>query len=137
MITPMQELRRRNDAFINNMLLKKEQHSDEHIKAATIIFEERGLADPAKQALINQYPELQEEVKQKYNDGTAAEELTNYLKAKGMSTQDSQEMIKNAIRKNQNKIEKQNNSKKINGLFVAIGLALLYIIFRIIIRMNS
>lgn len=136
MITPMEELRRRNDAFINNMLLQKSQHSEEHIKAATLIFEERGLADPAKQALIKRYPELRKEVMQKYKEGMSAKDLVNHMLAKGMSLQDTKEMIGNAVKKDQKEIEKENEKKKNRGLLIAIGLGALYIAFKIFIRMN-
>lgn len=136
MITPMEELRRRNDAFINNMLLQKSQHSEEHIKAATIIFEERGLADPAKQELIKRYPELRKEVMQKYREGLSAEDLVNHMVAKGMSLQDTKEMISNAVKKDEKEFEKENEKKKNKSLLIAIGIGLLYFAFRIFVRMN-
>lgn len=136
MITPMEELRRRNDAFINNMLLQKSQHSEEHIKAATIIFEERGLADPGKQELIKQYPELRKEVMQKYKEGMSAEDLVNHMLAKGMSLQDTKEMIKNAVKKDQKEFEKENENKKNRALLIAIAIGALYFAIRLYIRMN-
>lgn len=136
MITPIEELRRRNDAFINNMMLQKSQHSLEHIKAATIIFEERGLADPTKQALIKQYPALRKEVMQKYKEGMSAEDLVNHMLAKGVSLQDTQEMVNNAVKKDQKEFEKENEKKKNRGLLIAIALGVLYIAFKIFIRMN-
>lgn len=132
----MEELRRRNDAFINNMLLQKSQHSAEHIKAATLIFEERGLADPAKQALIKQYPELRKEVMQKYKEGMSAENLVNHMLSKGVSLQDTKEMISNAVKKNQKEIEAENEKKKNKALIIAICIGALYIAFRIYLKMN-
>lgn len=136
MITPMEELRRRNDAYINNMLQQKAQHSTEHIQAATLIFEERGLADPKKQELIKQYPALRKEVMQKYTEGMSAEELVNFMTAKGLSLQDTKEMIKNAVTKDEKVHEKDNEKKKGRSLMIGLGIGLLYIIFKIVIRMN-
>ena len=136
MITPMEELRRRNDAYINNMLLQKSQHSKEHIQAATLIFEERGLADSAKQELIKQYPQLRKEVLQKYQEGMSAEDLTAFMLAKGLSKQDTLEMIKNAVAKELKASEKENEKKKNRSLMIGIAVGLAYIIFKIVVRMN-
>lgn len=136
MITPIEELRRRNDAYINNMLLQKSQHSKEHIQAATIIFEERGLADPKKQELIKQYPALRKEVLQKYQEGMSAEDLTSYMMAKGLSQQDTLEMIKKAEAKKQKASEKEDEKKKNKSLMVGFAIGLAYIVFKIYIRMN-
>ena len=132
----MEELRLRNDAYINNMLQQKSQHSVEHIQAATLIFEERGLADPAKQELIKQYPALRKEVLQKYQEGMSAEDLVSNMMAKGLSNQDTLEMIKNAVAKESKALKKENEGKKNKSLIIAIGVGLLYIIFKIGIRMN-
>ena len=132
----MEELRRRNDAYINNMLQQKSQHSKEHIQAATLIFEERGLADPMKQELIKQYPTLRKEALQKYQEGMSAEDLTSYLMAKGLSKQDTLEMIKNAVAKESKTAEKENEKKKNRSLMIAIAVGLAYFIFRMMIRAN-
>lgn len=136
MITPMEELRRRNDAYINNMLKQKSQHSDEHIKAATLIYEERGLADPKKQELIAQYPALRNEVMEKYKEGMKAEDLITYMTAKGVSLQDTKEMIANVVRKEKKEFEKLSEKKRNKSLLIGIGLAICYIAFRVFIRMN-
>ena len=137
MITPIEELRRRNDAYINNMLQQKSQHSQEHIQAATLIFEERGLADPAKQELIKQYPALRNEVLQKYQKGMSAEDLVGYMTSKGVSLQDTKEMIKNAVSKDQKAFEKTNDSKRNKGILIAIIVAAIYMSVRLWMRTRS
>ncbi len=132
----MEELRRRNDAYINNMLLQKSQHSKEHIQAATLIYEERGLADPKKQELIKQYPALRKEVQRKYKEGLSPKHLTAQMVAKGLSKQDTLEMIKNAVAKESKAFEKENDKKKNRSLIIGIAIGVAYIIFRIFMRMN-
>ena len=128
----MKELSRRNDAYINNMLLQKSQHSTEHIQAATLIYEERGLADPAKQELIKQYPALRKETFQNYQQGITAEDLASYLISKGVSKQDSLEMIKNAVTKQSKVIEKENERKRNISLMISIAIGLAFFIFRLL-----
>ena len=134
MITPIEELRRRDDAYINNILLQKYQHSLEHIQAATLIFEERGLADPAKQALIKEYPILRKEVLQKHQEGMSAEDLTSYMMAKGLSKQDTLEMIKNAKAKDQKVAKKKNNKIKNRSILIALIVAVIYMTIRLWMR---
>lgn len=134
MITPIEELRRRDDAYINNILLQKSQYSLEHIQAATLIFEERGLADPAKQALIKEYPILRKEVLQKHQEGMSAEDLTSYMMAKGLSKQDTLEMIKNAKAKDQKVAKKKNNKIKNRSILIALIVAIIYMTIRLWMR---
>ena len=136
MITPIEELRKRNDAYINNMLQQKSQHSKEHLQAATLIFEERGLADPKKQELIKQYPALRKEVQQKYKEGMSAKDLVDHMMSKGVSLQDTKEMINKAVQKEQKEFEKEAEKKKNKSLIIAIILGIAYVAFRIFIRMN-
>ena len=136
MITPMEELRRRNDAYINNMLQQTAQHSKEHIQAATLIYEERDLANPKKQALIKKYPALRKEVAQKYQSGTTEVELISLMTSKGMSLQDTNEMIANAVRLEKKEIEKSNVSSKNKSLIVGAVMVAFYIGFKIFLRMN-
>jgi len=105
------------------MLKQKSQHSDEHIKAATLIYEERGLADPKKQELIAQYPALRNEVMEKYKEGMKAEDLITYMTAKGVSLQDTKEMIANVVRKEKKEFEKLSEKKRNKSLLIGIGLA--------------
>lgn len=134
MITPIEELRRRDDAYINNMLLQKSQHSLEHIQAATLIFEERGLADPAKQALIKEYPTLRKEVLQMHQEGMSAEDLTSHMMAKGLSKQDTLEMIRNAKAKDQKATKKKNNKIKNRSILIALIVAVIYVTIRLWMR---
>jgi len=136
MITPIEELRKRNDAYINNMLQQKSQHSKEHLQAATLIFEERGLANPKKQELIKQYPALRKEIQQKYKEGMSAKDLVDHMMSKGVSLQDTKEMINKAVQKEQKEFEKEAEKKKNKSLIIAIILGIAYVAFRIFIRMN-
>lgn len=131
MITPIEELRRRNDAYIDNMLQQKSKHSIEYILAATIIFEERRLADPKKQELIKQYPALREEVFQKYKDGMSEEDLRNYMTAKGMSKQDAKEIITNAVIQHQKAVKKEKDKNKKKAILIAVIVAVVYMTIRL------
>lgn len=131
MITPIEELRRKNDAFIDNMLQQKSKHSIEYILAATLIFEERRLADPKKQELIKQYPALREEVFQKYQDGMSEEDLMSYMTAKEMSKQDAKEMITNAVIQHQKAVKKEKDKNKKKAILIAVIVAVVYMTIRL------
>lgn len=137
MITPIEELRRRNDAYIDNMLQQKSKHSIEYILAATLIFEERRLADPKKQELIKQYPALREEVFHKYKDGMSEEDLMSYLTAKGMSKQDAKEMITNAVIQHQKAVKKDKNKNKNKAILIAVIVAVVYMTIRLCMKTSQ
>lgn len=121
MITPIQELQSKSDAYISDMLANQEGHSPEYLQAATLIYEERNLSDPQKQLVIKQYPALEKEATAKLISGELKESVFKYLQIKGVSAADAHAMIKSGLAKaEEDKIEKATSKKKF-WISAAIG----------------
>ena len=77
------------------------------------------------------------EVLQKYQEGMSAEDLVGYMTSKGVSLQDTKEIIKNAVSKDQKAFEKTNDSKRNKGILIAIIVAAIYMSVRLWMRTRS
>lgn len=99
MITPLEELRRRNDAEIDAMLKNQAAYSKEELRAAALIYEERNLADPKRQALIVQYSDIKAEVYRLAVAGASTEQIKSYLQEKGVAPHDIDNMLRRAQQK--------------------------------------
>jgi len=66
----------------------------------------------------------------------SAKDLVDHMMSKGVSLQDTKEMINKAVQKEQKEFEKEAEKKKNKSLIIAIILGIAYVAFRIFIRMN-